>query len=420
MPVIDANHEELLQGETLVLDASQTYITNVQGEAKYEGINFKWVCPEALVAFCENVTDSQIVIYFANFSESNETTFENVYEFQIVPWWTIDGEDIEYPKSINVTWFNFGNPELSLTSTNPVLATKEATFSVSVTNWDEANAEAIDVDWSFMPNITDAGAYAIPVNASLTVLTGGFAWNTAYDLAVTVTSSKTKRASSYISYSFETAQPPINGKVVIDPPNGTFPDTMFTVTIEDWEGSGNVNFRVWSCQDADGTLQELLSSNWVNDKYADEIYLLNTYPIMVEIKDDTEETTWEQVAIELTITVPDPEEMLALIQSAISPRQQVSFMKSYVYSLDEVEDGISTEQMIANRLIISEVLLKDTGDLKDGTEDAKYIYEDALELLIPLLSNTQLVNLTLATDALSIIDNLWLLEETSKYLLTKD
>ena len=52
MPVLTPSHQSLLKGETLVIDGSETYISNVPEDEKQNGIYFKWTCPDGLESFC--------------------------------------------------------------------------------------------------------------------------------------------------------------------------------------------------------------------------------------------------------------------------------------------------------------------------------------------------------------------------------
>jgi len=41
-----ASANEITRGETLILDATSSYITNVPDNMKSRGISFEWICPD--------------------------------------------------------------------------------------------------------------------------------------------------------------------------------------------------------------------------------------------------------------------------------------------------------------------------------------------------------------------------------------
>ena len=72
------------------------------------------------------------------------------------------------------------------------------------------------------------------------------------------------------------------------------------------------------------------------------------------------------------------------------------------------------------RMAIADRILKDTNDLKDGTDETRSIAEDAIDLLSLTLNKPQNVNSTLAEMALDVLANLWVIEESMKELLAKE
>jgi len=59
-----ASANEVTRGETLILDATSSYITNVPDSMKSRGISFQWICPDEFKSYCLGQADGQLVIPF--------------------------------------------------------------------------------------------------------------------------------------------------------------------------------------------------------------------------------------------------------------------------------------------------------------------------------------------------------------------
>jgi hypothetical protein len=60
-----ASSNEVIRGETLILDASSSYISNMPANMRTRGLSFEWQCPEVFKDYCLGQNASQLQIPFS-------------------------------------------------------------------------------------------------------------------------------------------------------------------------------------------------------------------------------------------------------------------------------------------------------------------------------------------------------------------
>lgn len=59
-----ASSRDVIRGETLILDASSSYISNMPVSQQKRSLAYNWRCPEPLEDFCQTRAGSQLAIPF--------------------------------------------------------------------------------------------------------------------------------------------------------------------------------------------------------------------------------------------------------------------------------------------------------------------------------------------------------------------
>lgn len=87
-----ASSPSILRGETLVLDATSSYISNMPKAQQRRSLAYNWRCPVELEALCQASFDPQLVIPFETASVLDK---EKPYSFKVtVIWAKLDGADL--------------------------------------------------------------------------------------------------------------------------------------------------------------------------------------------------------------------------------------------------------------------------------------------------------------------------------------
>ena len=150
----------------------------------------------------------------------------------MIAWWTVEGGLEEYPLSVTITWYDFEAPSITLNTPDVVLATAASSFNIEISNYDVSASTDLSITWTLDP-VAKNEEETVSISDYDTVLdfnVGALEYNSAYELEVKVVNTKLPdRAKASETFTFTTKQPPTSGSVSIDPPEGEFPDTEFTI-----------------------------------------------------------------------------------------------------------------------------------------------------------------------------------------------
>ena len=87
-----SNVNQVIRGETLILDASNSFITNMPINLQEKVLGFEWICPQIFTDVCNAKSGNQISIDFSEVSAIPEIEYEQPFEFKVnVVWAKPDG-----------------------------------------------------------------------------------------------------------------------------------------------------------------------------------------------------------------------------------------------------------------------------------------------------------------------------------------
>ena len=109
-----ASQTNIIRDETLILDASNSYISNMPVTQQRRSLAYTWKCPDILEPFCKTRAGSQIAIPFDQVDRT-DIIYERPYEFEVtVIWAKPDGVDEKETLSVSVTWYNLVMPDFNI------------------------------------------------------------------------------------------------------------------------------------------------------------------------------------------------------------------------------------------------------------------------------------------------------------------
>ena len=109
-----ASQSDIIRDETLILDASSSYISNMPEALQRRSLAYIWECPAILDSYCQTRAGSQLSIPFSQVEKST-VVYEQPYTFKVtVIWAKPDGEDDKTTLSVDVTWFNLVMPDFNI------------------------------------------------------------------------------------------------------------------------------------------------------------------------------------------------------------------------------------------------------------------------------------------------------------------
>lgn len=77
-----ASQTEVIKGETLILDASNSYISNMPESVQRRSLAYDWICPDFLDKFCQGVSGDRLAIPFSVI-EGTDVVYEQFYTFEV-------------------------------------------------------------------------------------------------------------------------------------------------------------------------------------------------------------------------------------------------------------------------------------------------------------------------------------------------
>lgn len=349
---LQAAKTELLDGDEIYLDASGTYITNVNYEDQYSDIEFYWYCPSQFSDICDYDYSSSLLITQDQF-EDNGGVYGQVMTFELdVYWWSEQDSTYYYNStSVDITWFNYEEPIIAFTYEEPLLATSRDVQTVTMyfTNFADDYIDDFDIVWDLTPALAglDEGFFYTDVSGQTLIIPGypnSFEELTRYEISVSVTHQTIEGISSTNSFSFFVQQPPQGGSIDISPSQGDLTD-MFFLGIDDYTSAfAPVEWRVWSTTDETGeTENEIIcgsETSYLSQDIECPVYLDNTFPLIFEITDQSGESLFETVTMYGTYITADSDDSSALLMLLHSVdeddhRYRQDVMAAMIYSLED-------------------------------------------------------------------------------------
>lgn len=120
-------------------------------------------------------------------------------------------------------------------------------FDTVLSNYDAADPNLM-YSWSIMPNITSPSNYIFysKENSVMIVTAGGLAYNTAYNISLTIQNKNYNDTMVTKFINFTTSSPPTGGIVAVSPTTGTAQTTNASVAISNWVSSNQpIMYRVY-------------------------------------------------------------------------------------------------------------------------------------------------------------------------------
>ena len=143
MSILDFTGYEVLLNEDLVIDASKSFISNIQDERlNKNGLLFSWECPGNFTSFCEGNTKKTVEITFSQFESMTNITYNVNHTFTVhIQRISSDGGDEPiFTTSINIKWVEVAKPLFTLVSLESlVLAGQDNEFEILMKNYVATN-----------------------------------------------------------------------------------------------------------------------------------------------------------------------------------------------------------------------------------------------------------------------------------------
>ena len=109
-----ASQADIIREETLILDASNSSISNMPEVQQRRSLAFQWECPDVLSSYCKTIGGSQLAIPFSQVKQT-DLIFEQSYEFSVtVIWAKPDGADERSSLSVSIKWYDLVMPNFNI------------------------------------------------------------------------------------------------------------------------------------------------------------------------------------------------------------------------------------------------------------------------------------------------------------------
>lgn len=121
-----ASSNQVIRDETLILDASNSFISNMPQSVQRRSLGFRWNCPEPFIEFCRAEVGDRLEITQADLNSlSQKIEFKKPYEFSVtVVWAKPDGNSEEKKLTESVVWFDLTIPQFKIAyAPKPLLIT---------------------------------------------------------------------------------------------------------------------------------------------------------------------------------------------------------------------------------------------------------------------------------------------------------
>mmetsp|Transcript_29257 Transcript_29257/g.28361 ORF Transcript_29257/g.28361 Transcript_29257/m.28361 type:complete len:156 (+) Transcript_29257:2194-2661(+) len=152
IPSLTTNYDSVLQFDTVVLDASASYIDPLEGDEKYENLTFSWICPLSLSVLCLGKFNSQLPILYNQFVLA-EGRFDYEYTFQVeIIWTTPTNKEIPFYSQISVSWYDIPSLNFEVLYIEPILSTNANTLRIGLDNYLTQDITGnLEITWAFIP-----------------------------------------------------------------------------------------------------------------------------------------------------------------------------------------------------------------------------------------------------------------------------
>ena len=191
-PELVPSQTKIIRDEILILDASNSYISNMPLIQQQRSLAFIWECPSILEWYCQSITGDQLAIPF-NAVEAANIEFEDPYEFKVtVIWAKPDGEDEKATLSVFITWYDLLMPEFNIwydEKTTLITSQQNALFYLEPINFANDDIYDYEVVWSIEPELENMANFSILSGGGrvMQIIKGAFSENTSYKVSLSVT-----------------------------------------------------------------------------------------------------------------------------------------------------------------------------------------------------------------------------------------
>ncbi len=106
--------QDIIRGETLILDASSSSISNMPIAMQRRSLAYDWECPEPFNTYCSKQAGDQVAIPF-EFVKNSKIDWETPYIFEVtVIWAKPDGQAETQTLNATVIWYDLAMPDFTI------------------------------------------------------------------------------------------------------------------------------------------------------------------------------------------------------------------------------------------------------------------------------------------------------------------
>ena len=291
-----ASQKDVIRGETLILDASNSFISNMPIAMQRRSLAYDWECPPIFQSYCDKQAGDQVAIPFDVAKESS-VEMESPYDFFVtVIWAKPDGSAETKTMNATATWYDLAMPDFTIDfDPSQTLITSDANslFYLEALNFAIDDIYEYEVEWGIEPELENADNRSVLSGGRvMQVLKGSYSKNTEYSVSCTVTHKKLDKLSTTRTVEFKTLAPPVGGSVQVSPLQG-FVGDEFTIILQDWTSANlPIEYNVYSTFDTNGNRKGLLINQDgpvpVNEEFS--FLAERTTPVIVSVFDASGET----------------------------------------------------------------------------------------------------------------------------------
>ena len=95
VPVLDVTPKSALIGQSIFLNAANSYIAGVKSNDKFKNLTFEWICVAPFVSHCTNKTSSNLTISESTFKDVGAKYLTN-YMMRVIITWTRSNKTTKY------------------------------------------------------------------------------------------------------------------------------------------------------------------------------------------------------------------------------------------------------------------------------------------------------------------------------------
>ena len=139
----------------MILDASESRITNVPSKEANRDLTFQWKCPRQFKNFCMT-KDDKIKLSWNDVKRMG-VNFEYPYRFDLIITWAKSNGMVDARRlSTTITWYNAAKPDFNVVfRPQPVLVTgpQNTIFSIDPINFQTNDLRMYEVTWTIDPEL---------------------------------------------------------------------------------------------------------------------------------------------------------------------------------------------------------------------------------------------------------------------------